>query len=144
MRLVVTVACLLLAPFAHAQVIVADNFNVTGSGTGFGLNAGVNSGINPPTTRLTGSAAANLRYIPTTTRTSSTFSISSSKLRVTTDATAGRFVLSADGVTPFNFASALGTASATPQSPVVYDLSISMKNSSTGVVRMSFALGTAE
>lgn len=47
----------------HAQtVLVADNYNVAGSGTGFGLNAGVNSGINPPTTRLTGTAAANLRY----------------------------------------------------------------------------------
>lgn len=144
MRLFVTVACLLLASFARAQVVVADNFNVTGLGSGFGLNAGINSGINPPTTRLTGSAAANLRYIPTTTRASTTFSIASNKLRVTSDATAGRFVLSADGVTPFNFASTLGTASATPQNPVVYDLSISMKNNSSGTQRFSFALGTAE
>jgi uncharacterized protein (TIGR02597 family) len=144
MRLVITLACILLAQFARAQLVVADNFNVTGSGTGFGLNSGVNSGINPPTTRLTGTAAANLRYIPTTTRASSTYSITSNKVRVTSDATAGRFVLSADGVTPFNFASSLGTAFATPQSPVVYDLSISMKNSSTGVARMSFGFGTAE
>jgi hypothetical protein len=144
MRFVLAMVCLLLAQLVRGQVVIADNFNVTASGTGFSLNSGVNSGINPPTTRLTGTAAANLRYIQTTTRTNTSFGISNNKLRVTTDATPGRFVLSADGVTPFNFAPALGTASATPQNPVVYDLSISMANNSTGVARFSFALGTAE
>lgn len=136
--------CLLFAPILYGQVIVADNFNVTGSGTGFALGSGVNSGINPPTTRLTGTAAANLRYISRTTRANSSHSISGNKLRVTYDTTSGRFVLSADGTTPFNFATPLGTAAATPDNPVVYDLTISMANNSTNISRFSFALGTSE
>ncbi|MDB6057887.1 MAG: phosphohydrolase, partial [Verrucomicrobiales bacterium] len=136
--------CLLFAHALRGQVIVADNFNVTASGTGFALGSGVNSGINPPTTRLTGTAAANLRYISRTTRANSSQSISGSKLRVTYDTASGRFVLSADGTTPFNFASALGTAAATPANPIVYDLTISMANNSTNISRFSFALGTAE
>ena len=131
---------------SSAQVIIADNYNVTGSGTGFALNAGVNSGINPPTTRLTGTAAANLRYIqsPAATKASSAFGISGSKLRITPAANPGRFTLSADGTTSFNFASALGTGAATPANRVVYDLSIRMANNSADVQRFSFALGTAE
>jgi hypothetical protein len=41
-------------------------------------------------------------------------------------------------------AGALGTGAATPQNPVVYDLSIRVANNSSGVFRCSFALGTAE
>jgi hypothetical protein len=129
---------------AHGQTVIADNYNVAGSGTGFALNTGVNSGINPPATRLTGTAASNLRYITTTTKAASAFSIASNKLRVTPAANPGRFILSADGATPFNFASALGTAAATAASPVVYDLTISMANNSAGSQRFSFALGIAE
>src|SRR6476660_1362252 len=54
-----------LVPAQGAVQILGDNYNVTGSGSGFALGSGVNSGINPPTTRLTGTAAANLRYINT-------------------------------------------------------------------------------
>src|SRR6185436_574230 len=104
----------------------------------------VNSGINPPTTRLTGTAAANLRYIQTFTKTNTAFSIASNKLRVTAAANPGRFTFSEDGTTPFNFASGLGTGAATPQNRVVYEISIRMANSSAGVQRCSFALGTAE
>jgi hypothetical protein len=130
---------------AFGQAIIADNYNVTGSGTGFALNAGVNSGINPPVTRLTGTAAPNLRYILTTmTKTNAAFGISSSKLRVTPAANPGRFSLSADGTTAFDFASALGAGTATPTNPVVYDLSIKMANNSAGTQRCSFALGSAE
>lgn len=141
---VIALALALVAAPAWSQVIVADSYNVTGSGTGFALNAGVNSGINPPTTRLTGTAATNLRYITTTTRAASSFDITSNKLRVTAAASAGRFVLSANGITSFDFAPALGTSAATPGNPVVYDLMIRMANSSAGVQRFSFALGTAE
>ena len=135
---------LVLGASAQAQVIIADNFNVAGSGTGFSLNQGVNSSINPPTTRLTGTAAANLRYIPTYTKTNSAFAITSNKLKVTSVTNPGRFVLSANGTSPFDFSSALGSTSATALKPVVYDMSISMANSSTGTQRFSFALGTAE
>lgn len=144
MRLASTFICLLLAFSVSAQVVVSDSYNVAANGSGFGLDSGVNAGINPPTTRLTGTAAANLVYIPTATKSNTAFSIAGNKLRVTSAANPGRFVLSADGVTPFNFASALGTGAATPQNPVVYDLSIRMANNSIGVQRFSFALGTAE
>jgi endonuclease/exonuclease/phosphatase family metal-dependent hydrolase len=128
---------------ANAATIIADNYNVTGSGSGFALASGVNTGINPPTTRLTGSAAANLRYISTGTKVATAYTITN-KLQVAAAANPGRFVLSADGATPFSFASALGTDAATPTNPVVYDIGISMKNNSAGAQRFSFALGTAE
>ena len=142
----VAIAAIFGAFDSSAQVIVADNYNVAGSGTGFGLNAGVNTGINPPTTRLTGTAAAGLRYlaIPSATKVSTAFGITSNKLRVTPAANPGRFVLSADGTTSFNFATALGATTATPGNPVVYDLAISMASSTPGVQRFSFALGTVE
>ena len=79
---VLTASLLLAGVAVSAQVIVADNYNVTGSGTGFALNTGVNSGINPPATRLTGTAAPNLRYIlTTTTKTNTAFGISGNKLQ---------------------------------------------------------------
>ena len=135
-----------LAMSARSQIVIADNYNVAGSGTGFALGSGVNSGINPPATRLTGTAAANLRYISTASpsKTNTAFSIASNKLRVTPAANPGRFTLSANGPTPFDFASALGTDTATPANPKVYDLAISILNSTPDVQRCSFALGTAE
>src|SRR5690606_3054509 len=66
------------------------------------------------------------------------------KLRVTSAANPGRFVLSRDGVASCDFAPVLGTGSATPQNPVVYELSIRMNNNSSGTQRCSFALATAE
>src|SRR5690349_15978479 len=96
---------------AHgATVIVSDNYNVTGSGTGFALNTGINRGINPPTTRLTGSTAASLRYINTGTKAATAYTITSSKAQVDAVANPGRFVLSADGTTSFDYSAALGTA----------------------------------
>lgn len=140
----VTVTTFLAVGAAFGQFIVSDNYNVTGNGTGFALNTGVNAGIDPPATRLSGTGAANLRYISTGTKTNTAFDIASNKLRVTPAANPGRFTFSADGSTPFNFASALGSATATPQNPVVYDLAISMASSTPGAQRFSFALGTAE
>ncbi|MGZ5566210.1 MAG: hypothetical protein ACXWKG_04275, partial [Limisphaerales bacterium] len=97
-----------------ATVIVSDNYNVATSGSGFALNTGVNRGINPPTTRLTGSTTTNLRYIPTSIKTNTAFTITSNKVQVAVAADPGRFVLSADGTTSFDYSSALGTAAATP------------------------------
>ncbi|MFN7138593.1 MAG: Ig-like domain-containing protein [Limisphaerales bacterium] len=140
----VVFALLAMSPAVHGQTIIADNYNVAGSGTGFALNTGVNSGINPPASRLTGTAASNLRYITTTTKADAAFSIAGNKLRVTSAVNPGRFILSANGSTSFDFGPALGVNQATPQNPVVYDLTISMMNSSTGTQRFSFALATAE
>ena len=131
-------------PSVAVTTIVSDSYNVAGSGTGFDLNSGVNSGINPPTTRLAGSAKANLRYINTGTKALNAYSISGNELQVSSATNAGRFVLSADGVNSFDFSSVLGTAAATATNPVVYDLAITMNNNSSGSQRFSFALGTAE
>jgi hypothetical protein len=107
-----TAILLLAGAAAYGQVIIADNHNVTGSGTGFALNTGVNTGINPPTTRLTGTAAANLRYLQTfTSKPASQFDINGNRLRVVKDPTtsvSGRFTLSANGSTAFNLASLPG------------------------------------
>ena len=55
-----------------------------------------------------------------------------------------RFVLSSNGTSAFDFGPALGVGAATPGSPIVYDLAISMDNDSTGTQRFSFAIGTIE
>ena len=130
---------------ARGQVIIADNFNVTASGTGFALGSGANAGINPPTTRLTGSAAANLRYINRAAKPDAAYLIASNvRLRVNNDTGNGRTTLSADGINPFDFSSALGIAAATPANPVEYDITLSMDNNASGTTRMSFGLGTIE
>ncbi len=140
-----TVLLLLASATSYGQTIVADNSDATGSGTGFALDAGVNSDINPPTTRLTGSAAANLRYIQTATGKAATaYSITGGKIQTERSANSGRFTLSADGMTAFDFAPALGIDLATPANPVVYDINISMANTISGTTRFSFALATEE
>ncbi len=143
----VSTLALCVAGFSSARagtVVISDAYNVTGTGSGFALNTGINSGINPPTTRLTGTVASNLRYINTGTKTNTAYTITTSKLKVTSAVNPGRFVLSADGTTPYDFGPALGVGSATPQNPVVYDLSISMDNDSVGIQRFSFAIATSE
>ena len=72
------------------------------------------------------------------------YTITSNKAQVDPVANPGRFVLSADGTTSFDYGPALGTAVATPATPIVYDISISIKNASSDNQRCSFALGTAE
>jgi hypothetical protein len=129
---------------AHAQVILADNYNVTASSTGFALDAGVNTGINPPVTRLTGTAAENLRYMERGNRGAGLYTIAGEKLQVTGGNAFAAITFSADGSSPFDFASVLGSLSATPSSPVTYDLSISMANNLNGATpRFSFAIGTS-
>jgi hypothetical protein len=143
-------ACL-LAGLSVAQVqgveIITDNFNVAGSGTGFDLGSGVNSGINPPATRLTGFVSTNLRYyssVNSPAKTNTAFTISGNKLRVNSASNPGRFTLSTNGVTPFDFGPALGSVSATPANPMVYDLAIKMVNNSSGTQRFSFAIAAEE
>lgn len=136
-----------LAGAVHGQLIIADNYNVTGNGSGFALDNGVNSGINPPTTRLTGSAAADLRYIQTITGTPkalTSYTINNNKLQVAAAANSGRFVFSADGTVPFDFGPALGASLATPSAPLTYDVTISIANSAAGTQRTSFGIATAE
>jgi hypothetical protein len=140
-------ALLLLAGVtAHAQTIIADNYNAnSGTTRGFLLGEGVNFNINPPATRLTGSAAADLRYIATdATKLATNYRITGGKAQIAASANNGRFTLSYDGTTAFDFGSALGIATATAANPVVYDVTISMASSQSGTARFSFALGTAE
>jgi hypothetical protein len=140
-------ALVALAATARAQtVIVSDDSNITNNASGFALNEGANSGINPPAfTRLTGAAAPNLRYLPTATgRAASAYVIANDRLRVSSGTGIGRFTLSANGVTPYNFAPDLGTAGATPADPAVYEIRIAMRNDATSTARFSFGLGTAE
>jgi len=133
---------------AYGQTnIVSDNYDVSTSTTGFGLDHGVNYGINPltGTTRMTGKAATGLRYIQTgTDRSTNLFGINDNQLRVRQQNTIGRFTLSANGVNPFNFASALGTAGASPINPAIYEITITMRNYATNASRFSFALATVE
>lgn len=136
-----------LAATASAQtVIVSDDSNVTNNASGFALNEGANSVINPPAfTRFTGSAASNLRYVPTATgRTAASYIIANDRLRVSSGTGIGRFTLSANGVSPYNFAPDLGTAGATPADPAVYEIRIALRNDATSTARFSFGLGTSE
>jgi hypothetical protein len=132
---------------AQGQSLLFDNYNVTGSGTGFGLGSGVNSGINPPTTRLTGSLAAGMRYMVTdSTKGLANYSISANALQVAGATSSGRFTLSDNGTAPFNFGPVLETDRATAANPIVYDVTIGMANNTASGTqsRFSFALGTVE
>jgi len=135
-----------LGSVSGATTIIGDNYNVTTTTTGWALGNGVNYGINPPTTRLTGTAAANLRYLDTIEggRSADKYGISSNRLLVESGSGVGRFTLSANGTTSFDFATALGTRDATPANPAVYDIKIAMRNDATGTERLSFGLATAE
>lgn len=143
---VAALAAILGVHSAQAQtVVVSDTFNVTTVGTGFALTNGVNTGINPPTTRITGTAAANLRYLQTAlTRSTNKYDINASRLRVSTEATIGRFTISGNGATAFDFGPALGAAYASPTNPAIYEIRISMRNDATSTARFSFGIATAE
>ena len=145
LRLLIGFLGLFLPSLTHAvTTIVSDNYNVTTTNSGFDLNTGINAGINPPTTRLTGTAKANLRYIHTGTKATNAYTISGNKIQVSSATSPGRFVLSADGTNSFDFASALGIGSASATNPVIYDIAIRISNNSSGGQRCSFAIGTAE
>ncbi len=122
--------------------IISDTYNVTGNGSGYALNAGINTGINPPTTRLTGTAKANLRYIELDSRAASSYTISGNQLQVAASPNRGRMALSADGVNSFNFAPALGIGAASATNRVVYDLSVRLNNNSPTTQRYSIGVGT--
>ncbi|HOX57737.1 MAG TPA: PEP-CTERM sorting domain-containing protein [Candidatus Paceibacterota bacterium] len=144
-NLIQAIAVLLLAcATAQAEdiLLISDNYDVTDSATGFGANSGVNKQI---ATRMTGSAATGLSYIQTATdKSAAAFSITGGKIAVKRSPNSGRFTLSADGTTAFNLASVLGTASATPAAPVIYEITMSMANTYQNTTRFSFALATVE
>jgi fibronectin-binding autotransporter adhesin len=139
-------ATLAVGTVRSQTVIVSDNYNVSTATTGFALDTGVNFGINPPiVTRLTGTAAANLRYLQTAVgKPATVFGINASRLRVATDGGIGRFTLSGNGSAAFDFSSALATLGATPGNPAKYEIRIKMRNDATSTARFSFGLGTAE
>ena len=141
-------AGLLLAALADysafgATTIISDNYTAVNVNSGFLLGEGLNSAINPPTsTRLTGTVAANLRYLKTGNKNTTVHDSQQQRERVV-GSPIGALYPSADGTNPFDFATALGAGTATPGNPVVYDVAIAMNNKGT-TGRMSFALGTAE
>ena len=144
-KTVVALCSVAVGGILHAStVLVSDTYTVTGSGSGFALNTGVNTGINPPTTRLTGTMAPNLRYINTGTKATSAYTIGSNKLKVASVLNPGRFTLSANGTAAFDFGPALGVTGATPANPIVYDMAVNMDNDATATDRISFAIGTSE
>lgn len=135
----------LLVQAAQAQLVVGDNYNVATAGTGFALGQGVNAGIDSQVTRLTGSAAPNLRYFQTATgKAADNYSISDGRVTIPRSSGSGRYTLSADGTTAYNFGSDLSSGIASAAHPVVYDITMSMANTVSGNTRFSFALATVE
>ena len=116
-----TWALVLWSGLASAQtLIISDQYNIANAGSGFALGSGVNSGINPPTTRLTGSQAANLRYLKLagTKADALHYITNSTKLAVgyVNDANSSTLTLSS-GTGAYNFGTALNTAAETPATP---------------------------
>ena len=130
---------------ASGQIVVSDSCNVSGGNsvsTGFGTNAGVNYQL---TTRLSGSVSNGLSYLQTaTTKAASSYSIKSNKINVAVAANPGRFTFTSNGSTPFDLGSAVGTATATPTEPVIYDVSVKVSNGSSATDRTSFGIATAD
>ncbi|MDB6024769.1 MAG: hypothetical protein JWM68_992, partial [Verrucomicrobiales bacterium] len=140
--------------------IVRDNYTATNVNAGFALGNGVNSGINPqgtpPFTRITGTSAANLRYLYTqtgTAKSTNSFTIgngltaNTNRLKVAGSGSSGRFTLSANGTAPFDFAPALGVPNASPTNPSIYEIQITMDNdtpTANGNARFSLGFATAE
>jgi hypothetical protein len=127
-------------------LIINDNYNTTGSGSGFALGSGVNTGINPPTTRLTGQAAPNLRYIKTSgTKADTAHTITANKFQISRVASDSSTIsLSSSGTGPFDFGSVLNSLAASPVLPSVYDISITISNGAASNQRCSFAISSAQ
>ncbi len=133
-----------IATAVEAQVVFSDTFNFATNGTGFALGEGVNAGINPPTTRLTGTDVADLRYINVGGKPATSFLLQANRMRVTAGSQSGRATISADGTTAFDFGGPLGIGAASLSSPVIYDIRVSMDNNASGTTRMSLGLATVE
>lgn len=128
-----------------AQPVLSDTCDVTSgnsSGTGFGANAGVNYQI---TSRLSGTKSNGVSYVQTaTTKAPSSYSITGNKIYVATATGAGRFTFTANGSTPLDFGAALGSTTANPASPVIYELSAKVSNQSPGTERTSIGFAAAD
>lgn len=124
-----------------ATLIIKDDFNVAANGDpGFVLNEGANAGINPPQfTRLEGVAKDDLRYINLWNR--PTYYINNNKLRINNGAQGGRFTLGDSNGEAFDFGPALGVATASPDNPITYDVTISLYNNASSA-RQSFGIST--
>lgn len=139
---------LLLASFSPlrtgAAEIVGDSYNVNNTGSGFALGSGVNSGINPPTTRLTGSAAANLRYVKTSgPKADSAHTIGTNKFAIARVSSDSSTISLSTGTGAFDFGPVLNTLALSPSVPAVYDLSITIANGAGSSQRCSFAISSA-
>jgi hypothetical protein len=92
-----------------------------------------------------GTLASGMRYFPVgTARLASFYTITGDKLQVNADNSIARFTLSNDGVSAYDFSSALGTSLASALTPLTYDVRISMANHQNGTQRFSFGIATAE
>lgn len=134
-----------------ATTIISDDFTATNVGSGFLLGEGVNSGINPPTTRLTGTVAADLYYVRKGNKLDSGYTIgATNRCNVGSGLQSGRFTIAQlPGTNAFDFGPSIGTGSASAATPVVYDINISMANkvnptTTNDIGRMTFAFGTEE
>ncbi len=127
-----------------ATTIVADNYNIANSGSGFALGSGVNSGINPPTTRLTGTFAANLRYVKVFGAKADTahYITNSTKLGVARVSTDSSTLSLSTGSTPYDYSPALNILATSPAQPATYEMTINMLNGAAANQRCSFAISS--
>ncbi|HWI59332.1 MAG TPA: hypothetical protein VNZ22_19045, partial [Bacillota bacterium] len=141
----VALAALSLGAASGATLIIGDNYNVATTTTGFALDQGVNAGINPPTTRLTGTAAAGLRYYKYSgTKADSKHTITGNRLSISKATYFSILGLTA-GSGAYDFSTALRAPAASPGLPSVYEISFSLANSTAaadGLKQCSFGLTT--
>jgi formylglycine-generating enzyme required for sulfatase activity len=128
------------------QLVLSDSCNVSGgdsSSTGFGVNVGANYQIS---SRLSGTASNGLSYLETTTgansKAASSYSIKTNRIYVAVAANPGRFTFTANGTSPKDLGVVLGSDSATPADPVIYELAVKMSNQSGNANRTSFGIST--
>ena len=130
-----------------ATLIIEDQYDAANTDSGFALGSGVNSGINPPATRLTGVDPAGLRYIRIagSTKAASAHYITNDAKLAVAPATSSSTISLSTGTGAFDFGPSLNTASQTPATPGVYDLTINMANATAAAnnYRFSFAFGSA-
>ncbi|HEY4415651.1 MAG TPA: SUMF1/EgtB/PvdO family nonheme iron enzyme, partial [Verrucomicrobiae bacterium] len=132
-------------PSTNEVVLLRDSYDVAGSGSGFALGSGANSGINPQTTRLTGSAAANLFYLKAygAKPDSCHYITNDDKLVVALSSVDYSTLSLSSGSGAYDFGPALEVSTATPDQPLIYDLTINLANATVAAnQRCSFAISS--